>query len=63
MFVGGKTKDVGPTMLTDGTTNIIKAMKKMSSTKRVAVVTSIGGNTLHVCIYVCIYVFMYVSFI
>lgn len=47
MHAGGKTKDVGPTMLTDGTTNIIKAMKKMSSTKRVAVVTSIGGNSLY----------------
>jgi nucleoside-diphosphate-sugar epimerase len=39
--LGGKTKDVGPTMLTDGTTRIINAMK-LKGTKRVAVVTSIG---------------------
>lgn len=40
--LGGKTKDVGPTMLTDGTRTIIDAMKKKSSAKRIAVVTSIG---------------------
>ena len=40
--LGGKTKDVGPTMLTDGTTCIINAMKQKSSAKRIAVVTSIG---------------------
>lgn len=39
--LGGKTADVGKTMLTDGTRNIIAAMKKVG-TKRVAVVTSIG---------------------
>lgn len=41
--LGGKTKDVGPTMLTDGTTNIINAMKKTSA-KRISVVTSIGAG-------------------
>lgn len=41
--LGGKTKDVGPTMLTDGTSNVIKAMKE-SGTKRVSVVTSIGAG-------------------
>ncbi|KAJ1457735.1 flavine reductase [Pelagophyceae sp. CCMP2097] len=41
--LGGKTKDVGKTMLTDGTANIIKAMKKYN-VKRVAVVTSIGAG-------------------
>lgn len=40
--LGGKTKDVGPTMLTDGTTAIINGMKKKSTAKRIAVVTSIG---------------------
>lgn len=39
--LGGKTADVGETMLTDGTTNIIAAMKKVNS-KRIAVVSSIG---------------------
>mmetsp|Transcript_123699 Transcript_123699/g.309157 ORF Transcript_123699/g.309157 Transcript_123699/m.309157 type:complete len:287 (+) Transcript_123699:56-916(+) len=39
--LGGKTADVGETMLTDGTTNIIDAMKKVG-TKRVALVSSIG---------------------
>lgn len=39
--LGGKTKDVGPTMLTDGTTNVINAMKSAGVSK-VAVVTSIG---------------------
>ena len=39
--LGGKTKDVGKTMLTDGTANIIEAMKKYN-VKRIAVVTSIG---------------------
>jgi len=41
--LGGKTKDVGPTMLTDGTNNIIEAMKKYG-VKRIAVVTSIGAG-------------------
>lgn len=40
--LGGKTKLVGKTMLTDGTTCIIDAMKRLSKTKRIAVVTSIG---------------------
>jgi len=39
--LGGRTKDVGPTMLTDGTANVIAAMKE-HGTRRVAVVTSIG---------------------
>jgi len=39
--VGGKTSDVGDTMLTDGTNNIIQAMKN-KGVKRLAVVTSIG---------------------
>mmetsp|Transcript_24366 Transcript_24366/g.37562 ORF Transcript_24366/g.37562 Transcript_24366/m.37562 type:complete len:281 (+) Transcript_24366:76-918(+) len=39
--LGGKTSDVGETMLTDGTTNIIAAMKE-KGVKRVAVVSSIG---------------------
>eukprot|EP00286_Rhodomonas_abbreviata_P021379 CAMPEP_0181314002 /NCGR_PEP_ID=MMETSP1101-20121128/14567_1 /TAXON_ID=46948 /ORGANISM="Rhodomonas abbreviata, Strain Caron Lab Isolate" /LENGTH=292 /DNA_ID=CAMNT_0023421029 /DNA_START=34 /DNA_END=912 /DNA_ORIENTATION=- len=41
--LGGKTADVGETMLTDGTTNIINAMKA-NNVKRVAVVTSIGAG-------------------
>ena len=39
--LGGKTADVGDTMLTDGTKNIITAMKN-NNVKRMAVVTSIG---------------------
>ena len=39
--LGGKTKDVGPTMLTDGTKNVIASMKE-NDVKRLAVVTSIG---------------------
>lgn len=42
--LGGKTKDVGKTMLTDGTSNIIKAIKANNGGKRVAVVTSIGAG-------------------
>ena len=41
--LGGKTKDVGPTMLTDGTRNIVASMKR-KGVKRVAVVTSIGAG-------------------
>lgn len=41
--LGGKTADVGETMLTDGTTNIIASMKKVGA-KRIAVVTSIGAG-------------------
>lgn len=40
--LGGKTKDVGPTMLSDGTRCIVDAMKRKTSAKRIAVVTSIG---------------------
>jgi len=41
--LGGKTKDVGKTMLADGTRNIIDEMKK-TGVKRVSVVTSIGAG-------------------
>lgn len=41
--LGGKTSDVGDTMLTDGTKNIIAAMKE-NDVKRIAVVTSIGAG-------------------
>lgn len=41
--LGGKTKDVGDTMLTDGTSNIMAAMKERG-VKRIAVVTSIGAG-------------------
>jgi uncharacterized protein YbjT (DUF2867 family) len=41
--LGGKTSDVGDTMLADGTTNIINAMKE-KGVKRIAVVTSIGAG-------------------
>ncbi len=41
--LGGKTSDVGDTMLTDGTKNIIAAMKE-KGVKRLAVVTSIGAG-------------------
>ena len=39
--LGGRTSDVGETMLTDGTRNVIAAMKE-KGVKRLAVVTSIG---------------------
>lgn len=39
--LGGKTSDVGDTMLRDGTANVIAAMKG-NDVKRLAVVTSIG---------------------
>ena len=39
--LGGKSKDVGETMLTQGTSNVISACKKRGI-KRIAVVTSIG---------------------
>ncbi|KAL7430881.1 hypothetical protein ACHAXH_006773 [Discostella pseudostelligera] len=43
--LGGKTSDVGDTMLTVGTNNIMSAMKQ-KGVKRIAVVTSIGaGNS------------------
>lgn len=41
--LGGKTSDVGDTMLTDGTKNVIDSMKK-EGVKRLAVVTSIGAG-------------------
>ena len=41
--LGGKTADVGETMLTDGTKNVIAAMKD-KGVKRLAVVTSIGAG-------------------
>ena len=41
--LGGKTKDVGETMLTDGTKNVIAAMKE-KGVKRLSVVTSIGAG-------------------
>lgn len=41
--LGGKTADVGDTMLTDGTTNVISSMKE-KGVKRLAVVTSIGAG-------------------
>lgn len=41
--LGGKTKDVGPTMLEDGTANIISAMKANGVT-RISVVTTIGAG-------------------
>lgn len=42
--LGGKTKDVGKTMLTDGTGNIVNAMIGKSSAKRISVCTSIGAG-------------------
>jgi nucleoside-diphosphate-sugar epimerase len=39
--LGGKTSDVGTTMLQEGTSNVISAMKA-NGVKRIAVVTSIG---------------------
>jgi len=41
--LGGKTKDVGPTMLEDGTANIIAACKA-NGVKRISVVTTIGAG-------------------
>jgi putative NADH-flavin reductase len=41
--LGGKTADVGETMLTDGTANIIRAMQA-KGVKRISVVTSIGAG-------------------
>jgi nucleoside-diphosphate-sugar epimerase len=41
--LGGKTKEVGDSMLTDGTNNIIQCMKE-KGVKRIAVVTSIGAG-------------------
>jgi len=41
--LGGKTSDVGDTMLTDGTKNVVECMKE-KGIKRLAVVTSIGAG-------------------
>lgn len=41
--LGGKTKDVGHTMLTDGTSCVINAMKS-KGVKRTSIVTSIGAG-------------------
>ena len=41
--LGGKTSDVGDSMLTDGTNTIMSAMKD-KGVKRIAVVTSIGAG-------------------
>jgi Putative NADH-flavin reductase len=41
--LGGKTSEVGETMLTDGTNNIMDAMKS-NGVKRIAVITSIGAG-------------------
>jgi len=41
--LGGKTKDVGPTMLEDGTSNIVAACKA-GGVKRISVVTTIGAG-------------------
>ena len=65
--VGGKTKDVGPTMLTDGTRNIIYSMKQ-NNVMRVSIVTSIGAgdsenqvcNTNTNVTFICTYVYMYI---
>lgn len=44
--LGGRTSSVGPTMLHDGTQNVVNAMKKHNS-KRISVITSIGtGDSL-----------------
>ena len=45
--LGGKTKEVGDSMLTDGTKNIIAAMKE-NDVKRLAVVTSIGAGKRYI---------------
>jgi len=41
--LGGKTSDVGPTMLQDGTANIVAACKA-NGVKRISVVTTIGAG-------------------
>jgi hypothetical protein len=41
--LGGKTKDVGATMLSDATKNVLEAMKDKGM-KRVSVITSIGAG-------------------
>ena len=49
VVLGGRTKDVGLTMLTNGTRNIVNSMKKRNI-KRIAIVTSIGTGDSMVCI-------------
>jgi putative NADH-flavin reductase len=41
--LGGKTSDVGPTMLQDGTSNVIAAMKS-NGVARISIVTTIGAG-------------------
>jgi nucleoside-diphosphate-sugar epimerase len=42
--LGGKTKDVGKTMLEDGTRNVIETIKAAKAGRRISVVTSIGAG-------------------
>ena len=42
--LGGRTTEVGKTMLTEGTKNIIKAMQEVGKTSKVSIVTSIGAG-------------------
>jgi len=42
--LGGKTADVGPTMLTDGTNIVIDAMKEAGMSGKLVAVTSIGAG-------------------
>lgn len=44
VVLGGRTKDVGPTMLSDGTRCIVNAMKSKSKAKRIAAITVIGAG-------------------
>ncbi len=47
VVLGGRTSRVGPTMLSEGTANIIEAMKE-KGVKRIAAVTSLGiDHVLH----------------
>ena len=41
--LGGKTKDVGPTMLEDGTGNIIAACKPCPATHVISTPSKVGG--------------------
>jgi len=43
--LGGRTKDVGKTMLSEGTSAVVNAMKRLTKAKRIAVVTSIGAGS------------------
>jgi len=42
--LGGKTKDVGPTMLQEGTKNVCETIKAVKAGRRISVVTSIGAG-------------------